>query len=99
MTLNTSVVIGNPINVREVFAFCRKILGCPEDVSFEQGDSYRPGQKQILNPGGIGLPAWLWIYYGADGPMVHQHDKWCAAEVGPAKWDDEGKHFVTQEDI
>lgn len=105
MTLNTSIVIGKPHNVREVYNFCRSLLNTPEHVEVrtgpEPGDErhWRAGQKWIANPGGIGLDAWLWIYYGADGPMTHVHDKWCHAEVGPAKWDDEGKHVVTQEDV
>jgi hypothetical protein len=103
VTLNTSIVIGKPYNVHEVYAYCRALLNTPEHVKAEYGPepgeerSYRSGQKWVLNPGGIGLDAWLWIYYGADGPMVHQHDKWCDIEVGPAKWDDEGNHTVTQE--
>lgn len=89
MTLDTSVVIGAPTDVMELFQFCRTLLGTLEGTPFTHNEAsdHRPGQRQIFNPGGIGLPAWLWIYYGADGPIPkHQHDKWCASEVG-GEWD------------
>lgn len=98
MTLNTSIVIGKPYNVHEVFAYCRALLNTPENTEVRAGPEpgeerdWRPGQKWIANPGGIGLAAWLWIYYGADGPMLHQHDETCSIELG-------GKHDVTQEEI
>lgn len=72
MTLCTSIAIGKPHNVREVFDFCRTLLDTPDGTPFEQrvcGD-WRPGQREIYNPPGIDLAAWLWIYYGADGPMI-----------------------------
>lgn len=102
MTLNTSIAIGRPHDVKEVFAFCNLLLDAPTSVKTEHEDcdsGHRVGQRQILNKPMQGLCAWLWIYYGADGPMVHQHSKWCDTEVGPAKWDDTGKVMVSQEDI
>ncbi|MFF4600595.1 hypothetical protein [Amycolatopsis sp. NPDC001319] len=75
MTLNTSIAIGKPYPVRQVFDFCRELLNTPEGTPFsEEHSSWRKGVKQIFNPCGIGLPAWLWIYYGADGPMVETPD-------------------------
>jgi hypothetical protein len=75
MTLDTSIAIGKPTPVRPLFDFCRELLGTPVDTPFEQEDcKYRTGCKQIFNPGGLGLPAWLWIYYGADGPMIGKPD-------------------------
>ncbi|MGW3992419.1 hypothetical protein ACWEF6_02920 [Amycolatopsis sp. NPDC004772] len=102
MTLKTSVAIGKAYPVREVFEVCRSLLNTPEGTPFEHEDvtsSWRKGQRQILNPGGIGLDAWLWIYYGADGPMIHSHDDWCATEVDPCKWDDTGKYSHGAEDV
>ena len=100
MTLNTSIAIGKPTNVREVFDFCRGLLNTPTNTPFtDRIDEHHPGRKEIFNPGGIGLDAWLWIYYGADGPMTHVHDEWCATEAGPAKWDSDGEVMVTQEDV
>lgn len=101
MTLDTRIVIGKPTPVRPLFDFCRELLGAPADTPVHEGvcDGNRLGQKEIRNPGGIGLPAWLWIYYGADGPMRHVCDKWCDRKVGPAEWDDEGEHVVTAEDV
>jgi len=98
MTLNTSVAIHGPYNVQEIYAFCRTLLNTPEDVEPITGPKpgqergYRHGDRWIANPGGIGLDAWLWINYGADGPMVHRHDEWCATELG-------GKYDTTQEEI
>lgn len=101
MTFNTTIVIGNPLPVRELFDFCNGLLGAPADVKWKQQDcdGNRLGQREILNEPMQGLPAWLWIYYGADGPMRHAHTKYCATEVGPAKWDDDGKYPVTANDI
>jgi hypothetical protein len=102
MTLTTSIAIGEPYNVREIFDFCRQLLGTPEGTPVNEGvcdDDFRPGCKEIYDPGGIGLAARLWIFYGADGPMTHKCDKWCATEVGPAKWDDSGQRMVTQKEI
>jgi hypothetical protein len=93
MTLNTSIAIGKPHNVREIFDFCNTLLGAPETVRFEQD------RGTIRNEPMQGLSAWLWINYGVDGPMVHLHDEFCETEVGPAKWDDEGKYSVTQDDV
>lgn len=97
MTLDTSIVIGKPYNVHEVYAHCRTLLNTPESVAAQTGPDRpytdtRAGQKWIANPGGIGLPAWLWIYYGVDGPMTHLHDKWCAVDLG-------GEYEWTQQDI
>lgn len=98
MTLNTSIVIGKPYNVHEVYAYCRVLLNTPEHVKAAYGPKpgkergHRPAEKWVATPGEVGLDAWLWIYYGADGPMVHQHDEFCATELG-------GKYEHTQEDI
>lgn len=95
MTLDTSIAIGKPTPVRPLFDFCRELLGTPADTRVNEGvcDGSRLGQKEIYNPGGIGLPAWLWIYYGADGPFeVHQHDEFCSVTLG-------GKYDTTQQEI
>jgi hypothetical protein len=100
MTLCTSIAIGKPHNVREIFDFCNRLLAARDSVQFEQKDcEYRPGQRRIANAPMQGLSALLWIYYGIDGPMVHEHDEWCETEVGPAKWDKTGQAMVTKEDI
>jgi hypothetical protein len=98
MTLNTSVAIHGAYNVQEIYAHCRMLLNTPEDVEPWTGPdegqerSYRHGQRWIGNPGGIGLPAWLQIYYGVDGPMTHRCDKWCSTELG-------GEWGTTQDQI
>lgn len=76
MTLTTHVAIGAPTDVKELFGFCRQLLGAPADLPVEH--DYKGSVRKIANPGGVGLPAWLEIEYGADGPLpVHVHDKWC----------------------
>jgi hypothetical protein len=79
MTLNTSIAIGKPYNVHEVYAYCRTLVNTPEHIKPNTGpdpeqQKHWPGQKYIANPGGIGLCAWLWINYGADGPMLQEPD-------------------------
>lgn len=93
MTLSTMVAIGKPYNVREVFDFCRRLLDTPDGTPVREGTGYlNPQTKQLGNPMGIGLVALLDVTYGADGPMVHQHDKWCSTELG-------GEYNTSQEDI
>jgi hypothetical protein len=93
MTLSTKVAIGKPHDVREVFEFCRELLGTPEGTPVHEGEGYLNDQcKRIGNPIGIGLPALLDVTYGADGPMIHRCDKWCATELG-------GEWNHTQEDL
>lgn len=86
MTLNTSVAIGSPTNVHDVYALCRKLLDTPDDVqpitsNDDPNRVRRDGSKYIANPGGLGLDAWLWINYGADGPLTHTCDQWCDDET------------------
>jgi hypothetical protein len=85
MTLNTSVAIGAPTDVREVYAFCRKLLDTPEDVQPQESEDGH--QRCIRNPGGIGLAAWLWINYGADGPLRHECESWCDEDCDDAAGD------------
>jgi hypothetical protein len=95
VTLKTSVAIGVPTDVVELFQFCRVLVDTPDGAPFdhEACSDWRPGQRQILNHGGIGADAWLWIYYGADGPIPpHAHDEFCSVELG-------GKYDTTQEQI
>lgn len=93
MTLNTSVAIGKPHNVREIFDFCRLLLNTPAGTPVETGPSnserpWRKGQKWINNPCCVGLDAWLRLYYGADGPMSHTCDAICNADCIEATSDD-----------
>jgi len=94
MTLCTHIAIGKPHHVREIFDFCRTLLdtpaGTPVEAGPEEGSplAYADGRKWIANPGGIGLGAWLWVYYGVDGPMRHVHDKWCTDDDGVCEYAD-----------
>lgn len=96
MTLDTRVAIGEPIDQMAVYQFLRALLNTPEGVEprEEIGESYRPGQRQIDNPPGIGLDAWLMTYGTTDGQPfpVHEHDDYCSVTLG-------GDYETTQEDI
>ncbi|MBN9791269.1 hypothetical protein DMP17_22060 [Pseudonocardia sp. TMWB2A] len=93
MTLSTNVAIGKPHNVREVFEFCRGLLGTPDGTPVREGAGYLDERtKRIGNPIGIGLPALLDITYGPDGPLTHRCDRFCSTELG-------GEFDTTQEQI
>lgn len=55
MTLNTDVVIHGKPDRREVFDFCRAILGCPNSLFSED-------EHSIANNPGQGFAAWLTVY-------------------------------------
>lgn len=69
MTLNTTIAIHEPMPVEDVYAFCRTLLGTPDDIKPTRHDSDYRRCKSIGHPMGVGLPALLDIYYGADGPL------------------------------
>lgn len=87
MTLNTSVVIGKPHDVREIYSVCRALLDTPDHVEpierpANTGGFYRDELASIGHPVGVGLSALLDIRYGVDGPMQHVCGSDC--EVDPA---------------
>lgn len=66
MTLNTSVFVLSEADPHEVFWKCRELLGAPESLRVVDESatvSYDQGTWYLRNPGGVGLPAWLWINY------------------------------------
>lgn len=82
MTLSTHIAIAPGIPVREVFDRCRALLDTPDSVPIEQDAT------SIAHPPGVGLPAWLIVNYGPNGPLVHdpcedcgdpEHDRWIAS--------------------
>ncbi len=68
MTLCTRIAI-KPTPIEPLFALCRELLGADESVEVIRGPSRTPGVAELRHNPGVGLPAWLWVYYGADGPM------------------------------
>lgn len=95
MTLDTRIAIQGkaPYSAMDIFRQCRTLLDTPDTVPVDQKDSrWNEGTKMLMHPPGVGLEAWLIMYYGADGPLVHQHDKWCDTELG-------GEYNTTQEQI
>jgi hypothetical protein len=84
MTLDTKVIIQTPTDAREVFDFCRSLLGCTNANPWR---AIEPDGRWSLNPGwgnvlGQGLPALLKVQYGPDGPLQEM------------KYDDEGLEEV-----
>jgi hypothetical protein len=81
MTLNTQVFVMSEADPHEVFWKCRELLGAPTDLPFEDGPSrFDEGVWNLLNPCGVGLPAWLWMHY-KPGAMLRataeEHDSYC----------------------
>ena len=79
MTLDTRVFILDKVDHREVFSFCRDLLGATKQHTFadEQDKTWRKGETfveptnpwTIANNPGQGLPAWLMLYYRPDAPL------------------------------
>jgi hypothetical protein len=95
VTLSTLIAVGKSYPVREILDFARSLIGTPEGTEVATWDkrSEPDGVRWIGNPCGIGLPAWLIVKYGIDGPFpLHQHDRFCSVELG-------GEWNTTQEDI
>jgi hypothetical protein len=77
MTLSTRIVVKDPVPVEPLFRFCQSLLGDPSTQRWKHvpadpdGWPYNPG---YWNEGGQGLPAWLILHYGADGPLIVEVD-------------------------
>ena len=79
MTLDTRIFVLDKVDHREVFGFCRDLLGATDEHSFtdEQDKTWRKGDAfvepenpwTIANDPGQGLPAWLMLYYRPDAPL------------------------------
>lgn len=97
MTLNTQVFVMTEVDPHEVFWKCRELLGTPESLPFEDEPSeYNAGNWDLLNPCGVGLPAWLWMHY-RPGEMIRPnsaaHEEFCSegcdgSNHDPAYWFD-----------
>jgi hypothetical protein len=92
MTLDTRIFVLDQIDPREVFAFCRDLLGASDRHAYtdEQDSSYADGEWAvrpdnawtISNNPGQGLPAWLMIHYRPDAALrtaeqAAEHDEDC----------------------
>jgi hypothetical protein len=67
MTLKTLVVADRPVDARRLFSHCRLLLSAGDDVPIEED---RGGDRCVLrHPPDQGLPTWLQLGYGIDGPM------------------------------
>jgi hypothetical protein len=103
MTLDTRIAVRAvaPVTAREIFTYCRALLDTPDRTTIkdevEKGN--RKGQKSLWHEPGLGLDAWLIMYYGADGPMQHVCTEFCPRKVGLAEWDEKKRYHVTQADI
>lgn len=106
MTLDTRIAVrAANVSAHEIFMYCRTLLSTPDGTPYcteadnHTGEPRNPGEKELWHRPGLGLDAWLMLYYGADGSLpCHVHDDFCDAEVGPAKWDTRPvPQMVTQE--
>lgn len=88
MTLNTAVYVQDPIPVREVFDFCRGLIGATDRHAWKDEDRSKygsPGDRYVAMVPAQGLPAWLWVYYAGDlsdnarplRPDGATHDEYC----------------------
>jgi hypothetical protein len=87
MTLTTRIAIIEPTPVREVFDECRRLIG-GEQAQYrhlETSEFGPPGVSQYRNDASQGLPALLWIYYGADAPLMPD-DETGYAEEDRSSW-------------
>lgn len=89
MTLDTRVIIQAPTNAREVFDFCRKLLGADEHTAWRPTAGWdNPGWH---NDAGQGLPALLYLWYGPDGPLQEtKYDDEGVVEIGVGPHDPAG---------
>jgi hypothetical protein len=62
VTLSTAVSVRDAVPVRELFDWCRHLLGVPASAPAQERD-YGDGVRSIGNPAGIGAPALLRIHY------------------------------------
>ena len=62
MTLDTRIYVYDEIDRNAVFAKCQELLGDLPHLT-----SHDPGT--MANRPGHGLPAWLMLHYGVDGPL------------------------------
>ncbi len=73
MTPNTEVYIHDPVDYRDVFIKCNQLLGAHEGTAFTEDAG------SISNKPAQGLPAWLFVYHGDNGPLVEpgRHSEYC----------------------
>lgn len=78
MTLSTYVLIGAPVDPKEVFDFLRPLVNTPEGTEVKEG-TYdlegtplrdRTGECYRDNPCGVGADAWLLTNYRSDGNPI-----------------------------
>lgn len=75
MTLNTSFIIDEPTNALDVFDLARSIIGANETHTWRHLPEpvYYRLNPVFCNDAGQGLPALLYVEYGADGPLLGYH--------------------------
>lgn len=92
MTLDSRIFVLDEVDPRDVFNFCRNLIGATDRHTFtdEQDKTWRKGESfvepenpwTISNDPGQGLPAWLMLYYRPDAPLrtpeqAAEHDEDC----------------------
>lgn len=80
MTLTTDLLICEPVNPERVFKYAMSLLA--QNVASEPrwdhtdaGEGRGYGDAHYVTECGQGLPAWLWVHYLPDGPLVWYDDE------------------------
>lgn len=80
MTLDTRILIEQPTDIEAVFAFVNNLIGGgPQNRDKERENGF--GNRTIANKPDQGLPGWLMIDYGADGPLIGRCSQWHDCKV------------------
>lgn len=97
MTLSTDLVILDPMSARAVFDFALALVadGFPSEPTWDytrkgEGDHYKATTSHYATTCGQGLPAWLFVHHGDDGPLTLVEDDWEADEPVPPC----NEHFI-----
>lgn len=64
MTLDTRIYVHDEIDCGQVFLKCQELLGVPPHDQIRADDA-----GTLANRCGQGLPAWLILHYGVNGPL------------------------------
>jgi hypothetical protein len=86
MTLTTRIAIVEPTPVREVFDEARRLIdGENAEYRHEPATYHDDGRYSYRNLPGQELPALLWVYYGADAPLMPE-DESAYPEDDRSRW-------------
>lgn len=73
MTLDTRVIVNKPLPAKRVFDYCNEVIG-GTSAWWEHDGQPEWGNPHYCNRPGQGLPGWLFVFYGPDGPLRRDED-------------------------